>query len=1501
MRKFINLIAFAALLFAPALATAQAELTVADGGANNAYIPVYGYYTDAPQHNQVLYPADSLEELTGGTISGLTFYLQSQADGEWNITVTLSLGTTDATSLTDLDNTTALTQVWEGTMNANMSEIVIEFDEPFPYEGNNLLLDIQTTEGSYKSANFAGVNLDGASYYSYTYYGYTSGAVTNFLPKTTFSYIPGGGDFCYKPKNIAFSDRTNEGFTVSWTQPYGGGTQYAIFVDGEYLTTVTDTFYTVSGLEANTQYSVQVKNVCGDEDSSSALTGSFRTDCQDDSCELTISATGSYYNPSVLVYQNSTLLATVSGQQNVEICSGDSVVLTYQAPSYSSGSNNIVVTDVAETELYSGNASGLSTGDTLTTIANGCPSCMPVSNLHVSDADTDFFTVSWVGPTNAQGYIVYLDSVEATDYDGTSTEYTVSGLTSSDNHLIQVRVDCGDEDSSAWRSIHGAATCTRSHISADDEAEFYETLVGLDGTFGGSVSASADHTAGNALLPCWYFSNNFVWLKNQEITFEGSHPESYLCLPVMDAPINTLEITWTGKIGNTGDTPDSVVIGVADFTGEIVEWIDTLYYVNQSRAAWVDHPWYRFEQYEGDGVRFAFKVLFSSNWNAFKNFHVRQIPQCTAPTNLVGHNYTDADSTYFTWTPQGSAEEWEVVIGEPTDDPDMLSSITVAEPTYVIPAGTITMGQQYRFWVRANCQDAQSEWLGHTFYSGTAIMPASGNTDTVSGCGLVIYDNGYQNVYSGTSTIVVRPAQAGQLVGISGGWFRNYTYQTDHQGTLTIYDGEGTNGTVLYQKDVYDTITDTILGEEGAITIRLQAGTYVGDGFELFTFCTDAPTCIRPKHLAVNTDEGITLSWDNSNATDYIIYYKVDTAEAEWQTINATDLTPDTTTYTFEAGVLEPATNYVVKVAGDCGGGDISLQSTERRFRTPCEGESCQVSVSFSSSYYTTDYELIQNGFGFGQSSSAHTYDVCSGMPLTLHTTAYSYGDGYEIILTNIADIELYRGSITTAVDTVLGNPCPSCLPAFDIVVDSADITSATISWSAMGDNTEWVVYLDGVEAGAASTTSYTFTDLTANTVYTVGVRANCGEDSSVLRTATMRTACENGNCTFTVEMADSFGDGWNGNSIEVYQNGALFQTLTITSGNNNIETVSTCLGDSVMLFWTTGSYATEASFTIKDAADSVLLTSGSMGSHVTGDTIMYFDGQCNATVVMSQGSTPGPGPQPGTCGTPTNLSATATETTATITFSGYADSYEVEIVAGSWQGSMGNAEPISTTSHTFTDLQPGTAYSIAVRSVCVDDYDGDTTYSDWATTAVTTQTVVVEGCDVPTDLEVVDGTVDTTSVVLHWTDHSSANRWQIKLTSSTGTDTLTVTGTTYSLNSLTPGKTYYAQVRALCSDTLFSGWSETITFQTASHGTGIDAIDAIGVRLFPNPASSVVTIEVAEPAEVSMVDISGRTVGSWTTDGSALKVALGQMAKGTYFVRVVSEGGIAVRKLVVK
>ena len=40
-----------------------------------------------------------------------------------------------------------------------------------------------------------------------------------------------------------------------------------------------------------------------------------------------------------------------------------------------------------------------------------------------------------------------------------------------------------------------------------------------------------------------------------------------------------------------------------------------------------------------------------------------------------------------------------------------------------------------------------------------------------------------------------------------------------------------------------------------------------------------------------------------------------------------------------------------------------------------------------------------------------------------------------------------------------------------------------------------------------------------------------------------------------TIEMTDSYGDGWNGNAIEVYLNGRLLDTATIDSGSSNIWT----------------------------------------------------------------------------------------------------------------------------------------------------------------------------------------------------------------------------------------------------------------------------------------------------------------------------------------------------------
>ena len=67
-----------------------------------------------------------------------------------------------------------------------------------------------------------------------------------------------------------------------------------------------------------------------------------------------------------------------------------------------------------------------------------------------------------------------------------------------------------------------------------------------------------------------------------------------------------------------------------------------------------------------------------------------------------------------------------------------------------------------------------------------------------------------------------------------------------------------------------------------------------------------------------------------------------------------------------------------------------------------------------------------------------------------------------------------------------------------------------------------------------------------------------------------------------TITMSDSFGDGWNGNAILVYEDDALIATVTLAPGNRN-GTWSYFMDSrkSYDFFWKKGNFANECSFTI--------------------------------------------------------------------------------------------------------------------------------------------------------------------------------------------------------------------------------------------------------------------------------------------------------------------------------
>ena len=88
----------------------------------------------------------------------------------------------------------------------------------------------------------------------------------------------------------------------------------------------------------------------------------------------------------------------------------------------------------------------------------------------------------------------------------------------------------------------------------------------------------------------------------------------------------------------------------------------------------------------------------------------------------------------------------------------------------------------------------------------------------------------------------------------------------------------------------------------------------------------------------------------------------------------------------------------------------------------------------------------------------------------------------------------------------------------------------------------------------------------------------------------------------------------------------------------------------------------------------------------------------------------------------------------------------------------------------------------------------------------------------------------------------------------------------------------------------------------TANFAVGIDDVNAANVSLYPNPATSTVTLTGIEgTAEVTIVDMNGRAAGKWTVVNGELTIDVTTLAQGAYFVRIVGEQVNAIRKLIVR
>ena len=529
--------------------------------------------------------------------------------------------------------------------------------------------------------------------------------------------------------------------------------------------------------------------------------------------------------------------------------------------------------------------------------------CMYPANVVVTPGAHDV-TLVWDNTSSTMDFVVAHRLTGATAWDTivyvNDTTYTITGLNAASSYDIAIGFLCNAD--TLWTNITAVTNCDILSLP------YFENF---------------DAYANDVMPPCWGWNTTFCTHWDGGVFFRSYHGggSEYAVVPQLDGNISKYQIEFDCKVGTPAEQ-DGILFGVADAGGTLLAWLDTIVDVNHSRNAHVHHILNMLSYTLPAGsARIAFAQLRNwGEWALIDNINITELPECYPVDSLQAYNLIDPDHTTFTWASLGEEVEWQVYVDTVTISidsiPDSLFT-TVSTRSYEIPMGTIQGGGIYTFYVRANCGADQSTWNSYTFGAGTVIMNNSATADTVVACGLVVYDNGGPiagYLPNSNSALVIRSENAGSELQLFGAKFGIGSSGA----TLTVYDGEGTTGSVLYTyntTDGRDTLLNTNLATSttGALTITFVAnGSMCHTGYELYIHCVGAALCERPTQLnAVMTEIGEAhVTWHGTSAA-YDLYYKP-TGATNW-TIQST------TADSLDLTGLIPDTTYDMQVVGICG------------------------------------------------------------------------------------------------------------------------------------------------------------------------------------------------------------------------------------------------------------------------------------------------------------------------------------------------------------------------------------------------------------------------------------------------------------------------------------------------------------------------------------------------------------------------------------------------------
>ena len=434
------------------------------------------------------------------------------------------------------------------------------------------------------------------------------------------------------------------------------------------------------------------------------------------------------------------------------------------------------------------------------------------------------------------------------------------------------------------------------------------------------------------------------------------------------------------------------------------------------------------------------------------------------------------------------------------------------------------------------------------------------------------------NGFSETDTLMFDDGTALELEWIMGGW--------DAEASFTLYDPFG--------YEVYSFAVDNAPDDE--------------DVFYTGTVTCTPPACFAPRNLSLlgTTVNSATVTWTAGNTeTAWEVYLSSTATDVPDATSNPTATATDTI-YTFTN--LTAGTTYTAYVRSNCGNDGLSNWVPVEFIPGLCDYVFVLNGGDIEGGWNGAGLVVIVNGTPIDTLDMWKVIDEGDDYPNAIPVT---FADGATLSLLWIPGLQdedisftltdPYGYSVYTCTDAstlgdtiytgVISCSSPTCPPPTNLVVSDVANTSATLTWTPSGNESSWAVEI--AEFGSSNwstftannTPTYTLTGLTASTPYQVRVKAVCAadDDSYYVTNSFTTAACALADqCSYTFVLGDGYGDGWNGGSLVVTQNGSA--VATIQAINHNVSSTQTydtihlmlCNNMSTSLVWHSGDFDDE-------------------------------------------------------------------------------------------------------------------------------------------------------------------------------------------------------------------------------------------------------------------------------------------------------------------------------------